>query len=102
MHQVWDFIERAGKGNGSPIEFGFYTGNEGSFDFVLGLMYPSLTAYDALNHLCLFTRLHSSQASLWLSEKGSEIWFCRQGIPEIAIGQQLDRYHPSIVSSSTF
>ncbi len=87
-YQVWDFIERAGKGNGSAIEFGLHTGNEGNFDFVLGLMYPSLTAYDALNRLCLFTRLHSSQANLWLSEKGSEIWFCRQGIPEIAVGQK--------------
>ena len=87
-YQVWDFIERAGKGNGSAIEFGLHTGNEGNFDFILGLMYPSLTAYDALNRLCLLTRLHSSQASLWLSQKGSEIWFCRQGIPEIAVGQK--------------
>ncbi|MGD1700423.1 helix-turn-helix domain-containing protein [Dapis sp. BLCC M229] len=87
-YQVWDFIERAGKANGSAIEFGLHTGLQGNFDFILGLMYPSLTAYDALNRLCLLTRLHSSQASFWLSQKGSEIWFCRQGIPEIAIGQQ--------------
>ncbi len=87
-YQVWDFIERAGKANGSAIEFGLQTGLEGNFDFILGLMYPSLTTYDALNRLCLLTRLHSSQASFWLSQKGSEMWFCRQGIPEIAIGQQ--------------
>ncbi|MDJ0662398.1 MAG: AraC family transcriptional regulator [Crocosphaera sp.] len=87
-YQVWDFIERAGKANGSAIDFGLHTGKEGNFDFVLGLMYPSLTPYDALNRLCLLTRLHSSQASLWLYQKGSEIWFCRQGIPEIAIGKE--------------
>ncbi|OZH53961.1 AraC family transcriptional regulator [Hydrocoleum sp. CS-953] len=87
-YQVWDFIERAGKANGSAIEFGLQTGLEGNFDFILGLMYPSLTTYDALNRFCLLTRLHSSQASFWLSQKGSEIWFCRQGIPEITIGEQ--------------
>ncbi|HAC64401.1 MAG TPA: AraC family transcriptional regulator [Cyanothece sp. UBA12306] len=87
-YQVWDFIERAGKANGSAIEFGLQTGKEGNFDFLLELMHPSLTAYDALNRLCVLTRLHSSQASFWLYEKGSEIWFCRRGIPEISVGQQ--------------
>lgn len=87
-YQVWDFIERAGRANGSALEFGLWTGLEGNFDFLLGLMYPSLTAYDALNKLSVNTRRHSSQASFWLTTTPTQVWFCRRGIPEIAVGQQ--------------
>ena len=87
-YQVWDFIERAGRANGSAIEFGLQTGLEGKFEFLIGLMHPCLTAYDALNRFCLLTRLHSSQATFWLFQNGSEICFCRKGIPEIVIGQE--------------
>ena len=87
-YQVWDFIERAGKKNGSVIEFGLQTGLAGNFDFLLGLMQGALTPYDALHRFCLLTRLHSSQSTFWLSPQNQEIWFCRQGIQDIAIGQQ--------------
>lgn len=87
-YQVWNFIQQIGQANGSAIEFGLQVGKEGSFDFLLELIYPSLTAYDALKRLCLLTKLHSSQANLWLCQKKSTTWFFRQGIREIAIGQQ--------------
>lgn len=51
-------------------------------------MYPALTPKDALEQFCLLTKLHSSQARLWLSKQDRFVWLCRQGIKSIGIGQQ--------------
>ena len=82
-YQLWDFIERAGRANGSALEFGPWTGLKGKFDFLLDPMHPSLTAYDSLNRLSLETRHHSSQASLWLTTTPTQVWFVVVAFPKL-------------------